>query len=67
VFDGCTASSKTPLPITSNLSIVPTIVVTPSLTVLDKIINEKFFGIKTGAVLLDLSCSTLEVSEAPPS
>jgi hypothetical protein len=46
---------------------VPTIVATPSLTVLDKIVNEKFFGMKAGAVLLDLFCSTREVSQAPPS
>ena len=38
--NGCNAISRTPLPITSNLSIVPTIAATPSSTVLDHVVRE---------------------------
>ena len=62
-FDGCTTISRTPLLITSNLSIVLTILLIPLSTVLDQIVKDKVFKIEKGAVLLDLFYPTLGISQ----
>ena len=61
-FDGYTTISRTPLLITSNLSIVLTILLIPLSTVLDQIIKDKVFKIEKGVVLLNLFYLILRIS-----